>query len=444
MPKFPRLRSRRLISGLLIALLASLGSEPLSAQSSTARSVTLLDVVNAALSGHPTLAAAHARLRASIGARSTAGTLGNPMLMVQHESGLHPASGLSGGRDGETMATATLPLDFLYQRSSRVAQSDAETRFREAEVATTRNALVLDAAEAYYRSALAEVDLESTRDLGAWLDTLVIHQRSRVSEGATAGVDLLRSELERDRVHADIAMLAADAARARIGLARYLREGAAELVAPVASPSGQPFDAALLGPPPWQVRAEVTAARERLAAADAGVSLQHRQVIPQLDATVGLKRIVGLNSLVSGFSLPLPLFNRNSGGVAQAQGERDEVAAELEAMTRDVEVEAAAATASARILSEQVAAFLPRPSIDSLGYLGRAEAARRIAMATYREGGTSLLQLLDAAHAWTDARTAFYRTLYAQQLSVLALVVAQGGDLSLTIPRLVAPAGAQR
>ncbi len=444
MPKFPRFRSRCLLSGSLIVLLASFGYDPLSAQSSVARPVTLLDVVHAALSDHPILAASQARLRAALGARSSAGALGNPMLMVQRESGLQPSSALSGGRDGETMATATLPLDFLYQRSSRVAQANAETRSREAGVATTRNTLLLSAAEAYYRSALAEVDLTATQALGSWLDSLVSYQRSRVAEGAAAGVDLLRSELERDRVRVDIAMLSADAARARIELGNYLRDGAAAQVARVANPPEHPFDSGLLGPPTWQARPEITAARERLAAAEAGVSIQRRQVIPQVDATVGLKRIVGVNSLVSGFSLPLPLLNRNGGEIARARADRDEMAAELALAARGAEVEAASAAASARILSEQVEAFLPRPSIDSLGYLGRAEQARRIAMAAYREGGTSLVQLLDAAHAWTDARMAFYRTLYAQHLSVIALVVAQGGDLSRTIPGLIAPAGAQR
>lgn len=442
MPKF--LRLRRLVVASSIVLIALLGGDRLSAQSSSARPVTLLDIVTASLSDHPTLVASQARLRAATGARSTAGAVGNPMLMVQRESGLAPSSALNGGRDGETMATATLPLDFLYQRSARVRQADADTRSRTADVSTTRNTLLLHAAEAYYRSALAEVDLAAAQDLGSWLDSLVGYQRSRVAEGAAAGIDLLRSELERDRVRVDIAMLSADAARARIGLANYVRSGAADQIARIASPPERPFDAALLGAPAWQARPEVTAARERLAAAEAGISLQLLQVIPQVDATVGLKRIMGVNSLVSGLSLPLPLFNRNGGGIAQARADRDEMTAELAAMTRDAEVEAAAAVAATRILSEQAAAFLPRPAVDSLGYLGRAEQARRIAMAAYREGGASLLQLLDAAHAWTDARMAYYRTLYAQQQSVLTLAVAQGGDLSLTIPRLLAPAGAQR
>lgn len=444
MPKFPRLRSRSLLHCSVIVVLSSISYHPLLAQTPSARLVTLMDVVNAALSGHPTLDGSQARLRAAIGARSTAGAFGNPMLMVQHESGLQPSSALSGGRDGETMATATLPLDALYQRSSRVAQANATVRSRTADVATSRNALVLAAAEAYYRSALAEVDLAATRDLGAWLDSLVAYQRSRVAEGATAGVDLLRSELERDRVRVEIAMLAADAARASAGLANYLREGAVGQIELVARPSEQPFDAALLGPLSWQSRPEITAARERLTAGEAGVSLQRLQVIPQVDATVGLKRILGVNSLVSGFSLPLPLLNRNGGGIAQARADRDEMAAELAAISRDAEIEAAAAVAATRILSEQVIAFLPRTGADSVGYLGRAEQARRISMAAYREGGTTLMQLLDVAHAWTDARMAYYRTLFAQQQSVLTLAVAQGGDLSLTIPRLLAPVGAQR
>jgi len=49
-----------------------------------------------------------------------------------------------------------------------------------------------------------------------------------------------------------------------------------------------------------------------------------------------------------------------------------------------------------------------------------------------------LLQVLDAARAWGEARVAFYRTLYAQHESVIALLAAQGSDLFTAVPALVA------
>ena len=426
------------------ALLGAFWAPAVVAQAPGTRSVTLVEVLNAVVAGHPAIDASQARLRAAIGNRSAAGALSNPMLSLQRESGLAPSSALGFGREGETMATGTLPLDFLYLRPARVRQADADVRSREADAASARTALLLAATDAYYQASLARVELLAARDLGSWLDSLVAYQRARVAEGAAAGLDLLRSELERDRVRVDIALLASTAARTRIGLASYLRSGDAGLTPEVTLPPERAWMAVPSDTLAWRSRPELRAARERRAAADAALSLEQRMLVPQLNATLGLKRIVGVNSLVSGFSLPLPLLNRNGGGITRARAARDEVDANLTELTRGAEIAAAAALESSRILTAQLEEFLARSPGDSLGYLGRAEQGRRIAMAAYREGGSSLLQLLDAARSWTDARVGFYRTLYAQQQSVISLLVAQGGDLSTTVTHLVAPLGAPR
>ncbi|MGH7468928.1 MAG: hypothetical protein ACRENP_13320 [Longimicrobiales bacterium] len=41
-----------------------------------------------------------------------------------------------------------------------------------------------------------------------------------------------------------------------------------------------------------------------------------------------------------------------------------------------------------------------------------------------------LLQVIDASRAWGDAQRIYHETLFAQHESILALLVAQGSDLS--------------
>ena len=43
-----------------------------------------------------------------------------------------------------------------------------------------------------------------------------------------------------------------------------------------------------------------------------------------------------------------------------------------------------------------------------------------------------LFQVIDAARTWTDARMTYFRTILAQQQSILTLIVASGGDLFAT------------
>ena len=70
------------------------------------------------------------------------------------------------------------------------------------------------------------------------------------------------------------------------------------------------------------------------------------------------------------------------------------------------------------------------------GFLQRAEEARRIAEGAYREGATPLMLVLDASRTLVDAQQAYYRTLFAQHLSVLELNAALGSADLLKMPVL--------
>jgi hypothetical protein len=53
-----------------------------------------------------------------------------------------------------------------------------------------------------------------------------------------------------------------------------------------------------------------------------------------------------------------------------------------------------------------------------------------------------LIQVLDAARAWGEARLAYYRTVYAQHESVFELVTAQGEDILTVLPATHGSSGA--
>jgi cobalt-zinc-cadmium efflux system outer membrane protein len=135
---------------------------------------------------------------------------------------------------------------------------------------------------------------------------------------------------------------------------------------------------------------------------------------------------MGTTSMIAGLSLPIPLFDANRGDVQRASAERDAAAFELANQERMTSSEVIGAFEAARVLTER-ATILARGGPDS--FLARADEARRIALGAYREGAVPLFQVIDAARTWGDARLAYYRTLFAQHQSVLALLAAEGTDL---------------
>jgi len=391
------------------------GTTPLIAQDTLGREpVSLLQVLDSVAARHPSLAAAEARVRAARGSRSAAGTLGNPLLMYNVENA--PLPGRSAPpMDRETMVTAMLPLEPLYQRWSRVSGANADVRAAEADAQAERQRIGMDATRAFYRTARAQVALEAARDLKTWLDSVVAYNRARVKEGVAAEADLIRSELERDRATVEATMQEADLARARADLTVFLNEepDAAFLVtafdAPLALPDVAPTNRT------GDARPDIRAARERVAAAGSGVTTER-------------------TTLMAGISMPFPLFDQNRGAIARAAAERDAAGFELAAQQRIGRAEIAGSAEAARLLTERAGALAD--ASRGQGYLARADEARRIALGAYREGAVPLIQVIDAARAWGEARLAYYQILYAQHESVVELLVAEGVDIASALPSL--------
>jgi cobalt-zinc-cadmium efflux system outer membrane protein len=462
----PEQRRTQIIRPLLLALAAvtavgvpSAGQAPL-----TARPLTLRQVFDSVASHHPLVQAAQARVRAARGSSVTAGLPGNPVFTYQVDNAQLPG-GSAPDMEREVMITGTLPLEALYQLAPRKRRANSEVRAAENEVVAARQRVALGAARAFYQAALAQVGLEAAHDLASWLDTVVAYNRNRVREGVTAEADLIRSELERDRAAVEATMQEADAIRARATLAAYLGDFTLELSNVVVAIEDEPLTFAGESIAPTVLvaagarsairnestdaqdsvtaaivnraltsRPEMRAARERVAGAGAGIATEHAMLIRQVGLTLGTKHSGGTTSLVAGFSLPFPVLDQNRGEIARATAERDAAQFELAAQERTVRAEASGAYYAARILTGRAKTLAPK----SNGYLARADEAKRIALGAYREGAVPLIQVLDAARAWGDARVAYYRILYAQHESVLELLVAQGDDL-LTLPAMRDP-----
>jgi outer membrane protein, heavy metal efflux system len=424
--------------------------------------LTLGALLDSVATRHPLVAASRARVREAEAARTTAGTFGNPVLGFEVDNTPFPwnrSITLPPGMDRESMTTATIPLEPLYQRSPRIRQADAELRATRADAVGERQRVAGDAARAFYRTALAQVGVDVARDLASWLDTLVSYNSKRVDQGAVAEADLIRSQLERDRALADQTMEEAELARARAQLSTFLGNASADRLASrsiVVSAGSAPLPLALAARQVQSAgasraeqahsdstssessidggqRPDVLAAREHVAASRAAITSERTMLFRQVGATFGVKRSAGTASMIAGVSLPIPLFDQNRGEVARARAEREVAVYVLADRERTASAEVSGALESARLLTERAQLLTGAMATDSArapaSFLVRADDARRIALGAYREGAVPLIQVLDAARAWGEARRAFYQILYAQHESVLDLLAAEGIDL---------------
>lgn len=408
--------------------------------------VTLADVLRATEAENPLVQAARLRVEAARGARMSAGTIANPVLTYQVENTGFPGRSTPAGFTRETSSFATLPLEPIWQRPSRIRKADENTRVAEADLAAVRRLVLSDAAKAFFRTALAQVAVNGAADIQDGLDSLLRYSRVRVQEGATSEGDLIRLQVERDRAATERVLQQAELVRARAALLPYLNDSAQLPSRPtitVVVDDGVAEAGSTLAPITMfasraAARPDVLAARARASVADAETTLQRALLVRQLGATLGTKSTGGAYSMIAGFSVPLPLFDQNRGEVQRATSERTAAEKELAWAERRAAADISAAYDVAQLLTTDLTA-LDRTFLD------RAAEARRIAVTAYQEGATSLLQVIDATRTLADARLIYYRALFARQDSLLDLYAAAALEsrdaIHMTPPPALPPGG---
>jgi len=388
---------------------------------------TLDDVLTAALAQHPLVQAAQAQARAAEGKKLGAATFPNPIATFWMENARFPGQAPLAGVAQETSAYATLPLEPLIQRGARLTQVDADIRAARATVTRTERDVALDASHAFYRVALAQASVEAVRENLTAVDELVTYLRTRVAQGANPEVELIRAEVERDRVDSDVALAEVELIRAQSALRVFLGDAAP----PAATIRVTSLTAARGGSPlapvsaftthALQARPDVLASRASVDAASGAVAVERSLLVRQLGATFGMKRTAGTTGMIAGVSATVPLFDRNRGGIQRATDEGLAAEQGLRWLERSITGEIEGAYEVATRLTARVAAVQPTS-------VSRAEESRRIAVAAFQEGATPLLQVLDASRALTDARLSLARLIGTANESLFELGLAAGYD----------------
>jgi len=374
-------------------------------------------------------AAAEARVTA-------AGAPLNPSLSNTREQ-------LSGepGSYHETTFTVGQTLQIGGQRGLRRETARQLAAASGARLDGVRLHLAFEVHRAFLRAAAAEADLEALAESAEVFRRVEESGRSRLAEGDISRFDQSRLQIERARYETLLA-------RARLALGDASREltlliapdsvGSPLMILPAerlsdfASVAGiADLEAALLASAD---RADVRAADAEIEAAEAAHTLQRRFRIPDVTLSGGYKHQAdGYRGAVFGVSVPLPLRDRNRGGIAEADANLAAARTRRELTFRRAESQIRRAWETRRSLEEQMRVIGGTLLPESAGLLATARLA-------YAEGEMSLVELLDAADAYRGARESVTLLLTDYLSAVYELERATGRLLGTP----TAPAGAVR
>ena len=148
------------------------------------------------------------------------------------------------------------------------------------------------------------------------------------------------------------------------------------------------------------------------------------------DVTVGMDTAIqgpqGPNSPHQygfGLSVPLPLFNRNQGGILQAEADLRTAQTDLEKTRLQTEIDVENAYRDFTQARMLVTAYQG-------GVVNDAKEVKDIATKAYQRGGTSILDLLDAFRTFNTTMQGYIDALYAYQRSLLEINAAVGREVT--------------
>jgi cobalt-zinc-cadmium efflux system outer membrane protein len=352
------------------------------------------------------------------GAAKQAGLGPNPRLYIQSEDNRPWTSDFNIANATEyAYLGQTFELD--RKRTKRKEVAYANVRRSEAERTLVEQQIAGRVAGAYWTAVVSAGVAKLFEEDMTVVDEMVRYHQKRVDAGAMRGVDLLRMQIERDRIVIALETARREAALARIELARQIGRSLS---------SGEQLTDVLDKSLPVQTqaiatvlaaRADVAVARQTVSAAEAEIRLQKAIGVPDLDLFGGLKRNLGTNTVYAGLQMPLPIRNRNQGEIARAEANHRLAQDQLRQVEFSVRVEVDAA---------QEAYSRQRTIIETILPDMRARAQKNLAIMSdaYKTGGVDLLRFIDAERTAIDIEVNALRSLAEFQLSGLRLLLANG------------------
>lgn len=351
----------------------------------------LEDALARALGARPEIAAAEAERSAREGAERQAGAIPNPSLVLEVED-VAGSGDFSGAEEAQTTLRVLQPIELGGDRRARRVAAGGERELASFDVEARRLDAVAEVESAFIAVLIAQEEVHHAEELVELAGRERAAASDRVSGGAALAVEETRARFaEQDaRSHAASGEIALAAARRRLAATW----GAAE-------PDWDRAEGPLhdVSPPPpleeLRTRLERNPDLARFpaerTAREAGVALARAKRVPDPLIGAGVRHLSGPNdaALVFEVAVPIPLFDRHAGAIAEASARLAKVDSERAAALRSGEIALVDAYARWRSAYEQVVALRD-------GMLPNAQRALAELQAAYRAGRVSQLDALAA------------------------------------------------
>ncbi|MBI3700555.1 MAG: TolC family protein [Afipia sp.] len=400
---------------------------PVEAAERVPRSISLPQALQRALAANPRLTAAERDIGIATGLKVQAGALPNPDISFELDNALG-----SGPYKGVRSAETTLQLSQLVElggkREARLAAGDAGIGTAVWQRRATRLEVLSETAVAFITVVSAQRRVEIFDEQIASLDQLIPLLQKRVQEGASSPAETLRAQVATDLFRVDRERAKTQLATARRDLAilmGYSSPKFGEAVGRLANigqpPSFQAVVQAIEANPQLMRWTAVTAQR------NADLILARLKPIPDVRLSAGWRHFQDTNdnAVRLGVSIPLPVFDQNSGNIIAAQETLAKTDAER-AINKLVLISIAGRAYDA-LIGALAELKLLRTSV-----IPNARSASETIQSGYLQGRFTLLELLDVRGSVLQALLREREALQNFHIAVATIEGLAGNPFSLT------------
>lgn len=406
-------------------VLAIVLARGLAAQAAPPDTLRLSEALSTAQANNPMLQAARFSATAAAARIGPAGALPDPQLQFGLMNRM--VSELGSTADPMTMNQLQLMQMLPWPGKLSWARRGAEhsAAAANADAAEQTRMLLAQVRMAYFDVAYADRAIDVMRNTQALLRQFQDVSTTMYTVGSAIQQDVLRAQIEVARMTEDIARMGqerlAGAARLNALLGRDAQSPVEALELPEPTDTLPPVDR--LVAIALAARPALRAGAERVAAAEASLSATRRELYPDLQLGVAYQArpaFPNMMSLMVGVSLPVFAGSKQLALRREATAMRDMSQAEL--LNLRNETTARIIENRARAERDRNLATLYRSSI-----VPQASAAVQAALASYRVGRVSFMQLIDNQMTVNGYETETYRLLadYQQAVGELQALVGQ-------------------
>jgi len=388
-----------------------------------ASTFTLDRIIDLALERNPIIAGARSVIEQNEGMRTQAGAYPNPTIGGQTGSGAL-RDPTTGPRVTEYGMTLHQTVEWPGMRAARQDAAEAGLASATVGLDEARLNLVAEVKQAFYELLLSERTVDLLQQNLEIVQEVARIVRARVRSGEGPQFEAVKADVEVLKAKQEMTK-AKNAVRVKLVGLDTLTSGA-------------------LGAR-YQVQGDFRSLRDRLdpeqmasrdlsqhpilkrqgklvEQAESTVSKERQARVPNVTLFGGYARETGREGMVAGVSLPTPLWYRQQGHIATALGTQRKEEAELLRSRNDLTRAINQHAREAETAQDQILVY-------EEGLLKQAQEALRIAQLSFRQGASSLLDVLDAQRVQRQVTVDYNLARYELSVALTRFERAVGGPL---------------